>query len=170
MRLLVVPYLVFLASCSNVEQPTPSTISVRDAEHSLRAFGGRLLGADRGEFIGYLVYQDQNGENTTLLRENVHGIVENKEGIFVLTGLAHLGMSEGDLYKVTAGTKGQVQATKLGYLPGAPSNIKHNADGSISFLIDMGYRGSKRHYRCYSLTGAVVSYSNTCDSPARAGL
>ena len=167
MRLLVV---LFLVSCSNVEQPTPSTISVRDAEHSLRAFGGKLLGADRGEFIGYLVYQDQNGKNTTLLRENVHGIVENREGIFVLTGLAHLGMSEGDLYKVTAGTNGQVQATKLGYLPGAPSNIKHNADGSISFLIDMGYRGSKRHYQCYSLTGSVVSYSNTCDPPARAGL
>ncbi|MGY1459826.1 hypothetical protein ACW5F0_14475 [Luteimonas sp. A534] len=165
MHLRAALLLMVLTSCSNVEPPSVSPLSVGDAEHSLRAFNGKLLGADRGEFTGYLAYQDQSGKVTALLRENVHGIVENREGIFVLTGLAHLGTNDGYLYKVSAGSNGQIQASQLGYLPGAPSHVQHNADGSITFLIYMGYRGNERHYQCHSLVGSVVSYSNNCDPP-----
>lgn len=126
----VISLALTLCACSNTEPPRPSPLTLHDVEHQLPAFDGELLGASRGEFVGYLVHRDQQGNVTPLLRENVHGIVENEAGIFVLTGLSHLGISEGNLYQVRRGPDGGAAPILLGHLPGAPSEVARGSNGT----------------------------------------
>ena len=87
---------VAIASDSNSSSPQSSTANVPAPEprshpaHSLDAFGGRLIGTDRGEWIGRLQFEDPAGGVRTILEKNVLGIVKNKDGVFVFTGLDHL--------------------------------------------------------------------------------
>ena len=163
--LLAMPVALALWACSNVEPPSPSPLSVDDATHSLAALDGVLLGADRGEFGGYLAYRDRQGNVETLLLENVHGIVENQEGIFVLTGLSHLGMSAGNLYRLKSDADGTPRPVLLGYLPGAPSHVVRDPDATVHFLIEVQDGSGEGLYRCHALRGATVSYSNNCAPP-----
>ena len=100
MRPLLLTAMLVLSGCS-VEQPTPiQAPEVIVPDYSLDAFGGHLLGTDRGEWIGKLMFQDADGNLTTLLNENVHGIVENADGIFAFTGLARKLPRQADTSKV----------------------------------------------------------------------
>jgi hypothetical protein len=138
-------------------------------DHALAAFGGQLFGTDRGEWIGKVVFQDAAGNLQTLLNENVHGIVRNSAGIFVFTGLAHMGTNEGYIYTVALSANQQVQTALLGRLPGAPSQVSQKADGSITFLVFTGTSANRRAYECYSLTGKTVSRSYDCLPPKALG-
>lgn len=162
----VLSFALILCACSNVEPPRPSPLTLDDVEHELPAFEGVLLGASRGEFVGYLAHCDHGGNVTSLLRENVHGIVENEAGIFVLTGLSHLGISKGNLYQVRRGPDGVAVPILLGHLPGAPSHVvQEEEDGRIHFLIEIPHDSGRSLLQCHTLQGAAVSYSNSCDAP-----
>jgi hypothetical protein len=64
----------------------------------LRTSGGWLIGFDAGEFGGGLWWFSRDGHDSKkLLSENVHAIYETSDGIFVLAGLAHLSMDNGEI-------------------------------------------------------------------------
>ena len=136
------------------------------ADNSLAAFSGHLLGTDRGEWVGKLMFQDAHGNLVTLLNENVHGIVKNSEGIFVFTGLAHMSLNDGEIFTVARTPDGKLTTSSLGHLPGAPSRVRQREPGgATSFLVYSGFRGDQRLFNCYQLIGKVVSRGQDCLPP-----
>jgi hypothetical protein len=143
---------------------TPRT-SVAVPDFSFPAFEGRLYGMDGGEWGGKLVFQGPDGRQRVLLEENVHGIVRNSAGVFVFTGLAHMGVNDGYIYIVAPDSAGEVQVTRLGRLPGAPSRVVQSADGATAFLVHTdGVRGSAP-FECYELVGRTVTRGYGCLPP-----
>ena len=139
------------------------------ADHALHAFGGRLLGTDRGEWIGRLLFENDEGGLETILRENVHGIVENRAGVFAFTGLLHLQTNVGFIYRIDLTRNLDVNATRLGRLPGAPFDVTPHADGITTFLVAGRYDPKgRRIYDCYELAGQAVRHSYRCAPPSAA--
>jgi hypothetical protein len=168
-RLLLTTAL--LRGCAQQSAPTVAPAPVGPemhaviVDHALSAFSGRLLGTDHGEFAGSLMFEDAGGDRITLLKENVHGIVRNDAGVFVFTGLGHLGINDGYIYTISGGEP--FQAKILGRLPGAPQQVVQRADGVTSFLVFTG-RHSKNGrpvYACYALAGSRVAHDQACSPP-----
>lgn len=100
-------------------------------------FNGKLLiGANRGEWGGKLSVVDSDGTTYILVRDNIVQLIQEKDELFVFTGLAHLGSAQGAIYKLT-GNKEDVNAEKVTLLPGAPAVvvIERNDRGYFAFLI-----------------------------------
>jgi hypothetical protein len=137
----------------------------------LQAFGGKLLGTDRGEWIGELLFQDETGGVARVLHENVLGIAENPEGIFVFTGLHHRGTNIGFIHIVALIRENDVVATRLGRIPGAPSNVTRQPDGTTTFLVATDRYDQKKRliHECYELRGKVVERSLSCIPPKPLG-
>lgn len=136
-------------------------------DHVLPAFDGKLLGIDRGEWGGSLIFEDAAGSRQVVLDENVRGLIENPAGIFAFTGLAHLGINEGYIYVITREPNEKIYATMLGKLPGTPSQVTQLADRRTAFLVYSGHRNNAPYFECYALTGRMVSQSNECPPPKR---
>jgi hypothetical protein len=166
MRSLLLTVILVLCSCS-ADQSTPAqALEIVVPDYSLDVFGGRLLGTDRGEWIGKLMFQDADGNLETILNENVHGIVKNSDGVFVFTGLAHLGANEGYIFTIARKPDGPVTASRLGRLPGAPTRINQpQPDGATSFLVHSGFSGNRPLLECYQLIGNTVSRGHDCLPP-----
>ncbi|WP_148040948.1 hypothetical protein [Montanilutibacter psychrotolerans] len=166
MRLLLLMIILALCGCS-VEPSAPAqTPEVVVPDHSLDAFGGRLLGVDRGEWIGKLLFQDADGTLDTVLAENVHGIVRNSNGIFVFTGLAHMSVNEGYVHTVAREPDGRVTVSPLGRLPGAPTRVRQlQPEGATSFLVYSGFSNDRPLFECYQLIGKIVSRGHDCLPP-----
>lgn len=171
MRSLVLTLVALFCGCSGTSreperytQPTPQVIK---ADYMQPAFGGRLLGTDRGEWVGELLFQDEAGRLETILHENVHGIVENPAGIFVFTGLNHMRTNVGDIYTVTLTKNNDVVATRLGRIPGAPRDVTKQRDGTTTFLVttERYDREGRPIYDCYELRGKLVEHSLSCLPP-----
>jgi hypothetical protein len=166
MRSLLLTVMLVLCGCS-AEQRTPTKAQdILVPDYSLEAFGGRLLGTDRGEWIGKLMFQDADGNLSTILAENVHGIVKNPEGVFVFTGLAHLSLNEGYIYALTREPDGRVLASRLGRLPGAPTRVSQlQPEGATFFLVYSGFSNDRPLFECYQLQGKIVSRAQDCLPP-----
>jgi hypothetical protein len=63
---------------------------------------GIFKGIDHGEWGGGLYYYSKGSSQSsyTILNENVHGIFSFNGSIYVLTGIAHLSINEGKLYRI----------------------------------------------------------------------
>ena len=170
-RLLIA--LCIACGCSKSPAPVPaaSRTDVTKPDHVLPAFGGMLLGTDRGEWIGELAFQGSDGSFETVLKENVHGIVRNDSGVFVFTGLRHIHTNSGFIYTVTATSNNDIIATRLGRLPGAPSDVVRLPDGATTFLVHSGRLDAKGRpiADCYELRGKVVNRSSSCPPPMPQG-
>lgn len=144
------------------QAPAPQTR--RHGEHSLPAFGGLLIGTDRGEWIGRLQFQDPAGGLHTLLEKNVLGIVSNDAGIFVFTGLDHMSLNEGQIYVLKPDAGNTPHPELLARLPGTPGRIRQEADGTIRFLVFTGQRDQQGRFvpACYQLAGHAVSRAAGC--------
>jgi hypothetical protein len=103
----------------------------------LSAFGGELLGSDRGEWGGELVFRDRGGAIHPLTNGNVRGIVRMPFGIVVFTGLAHLGSSGGHLYSVVRRADGALVATLMRDLGGSPEAIRWTTRGDLVFQVNI---------------------------------
>jgi hypothetical protein len=100
-------------------------------------FNGKLLiGRNRGEWGGNLSFVDADGTSHVLIGKNVVQLIQEKDELFVFTGLAHGTIVQGELYKVTHDKEG-VSAEKLTLLPGAPEAVAtdRNDRGYFAFLI-----------------------------------
>ena len=96
------------------------------------AFDGWLLGANRGEFGGELMYQiGYEGAVHKLLDENVEDLYKLPFGFVATTGLAHMGYDGGALYLVTRTGKELPKASKLAELPAAPGTSWFLRSGNV---------------------------------------
>ena len=84
----------------------------------VRLNDGWLLGHDQGEWGGALVYKSGELEEE-LVSQNVRDIHLMPFGYVVLTGLSHLGHSNGAIY-VISGDEPEFEAEKLFQLPSSP--------------------------------------------------
>lgn len=103
----------------------------------LAAFGGNLLGADRGEWAGELVFRDAGGVIHPLLDQNVRGIARMPFGVIVFTGVAHLGVSKGAVYRVDQSPDGALAATLIRRLPGSPEELRRTTRGDLAVRVDI---------------------------------
>jgi hypothetical protein len=67
--------------------------------HELEIDNGIIVGTNRGEWGGKLIYKNDTLEYT-ILNENICGVLNYNNGVYVLTGLSHLGISEGKIIKL----------------------------------------------------------------------
>lgn len=170
MRLLLLAVVLASWGCSSEESAPSGNRQIVVPDYALDAFGGRLLGTDHGEWIGKLMFQDADGDVDTLLSENVHGIVENSEGIFVFTGLAHLSINDGFIYVVARNPSGELVASRIGKLPGAPTRVTQpQIGGATTFLVYSGYSNDRQLFECYQLIGKIVSRAYDCLPPKSSG-
>jgi len=108
---------------------------IQKAEYTFAAFGGELLGADRGEWGGELVFRDASGTVHPVLQRNVHGIVRMPFGVVVFTGLAHMGQSAGGIFRIEKRNDGAVAATRMHSLRGAPGDVRWTTSGDLVFSV-----------------------------------
>lgn len=99
----------------------------------VESFGnGWLVGADAGEWGGNLLWLNRDAsQKTELLRANVRGIVKVGKDVFILTGLAHLSIDEGKIYKLTADEKGTPKAQLTADLKTQPQAFAVETDDSF---------------------------------------
>lgn len=88
----------------------------------LRLDGGVLVGTNRGEWEGELVFLSSAAGRQLVIEKNVNVVGLHRVGshVVAVTGLAHLSVSEGALYRVDPGPDGRLRATEWRVLPGAP--------------------------------------------------
>ena len=125
---------------------------------------GLLMGSNRGEWGGELVYRNRQGKDEVLLTENVRGIFAAGSDALVFTGLAHMGINEGAVYRVVPGRR--PVARLLHRLIGEPRNIAQNRNGfHLEFQLFEGRTVSGeaiRVTRCYSLSQALALMEVVC--------
>jgi hypothetical protein len=90
-----------------------------------------LLGSNRGEWGGELVFTDGASAAVHVIEDNVQGIHRLPFGIVAVTGLAHLTLNHGMIYLVEVPANGRPKATKWKSLPGAPRKSGILPDGRL---------------------------------------
>lgn len=103
----------------------------------LKVDGGYLVGSDRGEWGGELVFIDAEGKQTTLLGENIYGIHRMASGLVALAGYGHF-TSEGVLFRVSRGEDGAWRASSWKVLPGTPRVSGVLANGNLFVACEGG--------------------------------
>lgn len=109
----------------------------RQRQDTKVTFNGKaFIGANRGEWGGNLSIVDPDGTAHILIRDNIVQLIQEKDELFVFTGLAHLGSAQGAIYKVTRG-QGDVNTEKVTLLPGAPEvvAVERSDSGYFAFLV-----------------------------------
>ena len=95
----------------------------------LRTSDGWLIGFDAGEFGGGLWwFSDDGSDSKKLLSNNVHAIYETADGMFVLAGLAHLGLDSGEVDQFID-TPDRVTLRWMKNLRGSPEASMVSPDG-----------------------------------------
>jgi hypothetical protein len=67
---------------------------------SVKVFNGWIVGLDAGEFGGNLKWYSENNKENYKISGMVHQLEKNDNSVFALTGLYHMGLSEGYLLKI----------------------------------------------------------------------
>lgn len=93
--------------------------------------GGWLVGANRGEWGGELVFLGDDGVNHTLISENIEDIYVLGDRIVAVTGLAHLMSNHGMLYELVRMADGKWSIQPWRALPGAPHASWLTATGDL---------------------------------------
>jgi hypothetical protein len=97
----------------------------------VKTAGGFLVGADRGEWGGELMFLGGHAPPVRLLGENTSGIFHLGSRIVVVTGLAHLLHNGGALYLASSVGPGKYEVSYWKTLPGAPRQSGILDDGSL---------------------------------------
>ena len=129
------------AACTPSAGGAPATATVREQagfDRRLPAFGGELLGSDRGEFVGELAFRSPGGEITPLLETNVRSLHETPTGFIAVTGLAHLSLNGGAIVSIARSGPHRLTVDKVTGLPGAPLATRQRADGSVAIKLFTG--------------------------------
>lgn len=120
---------------------------------ALRVDGGWLVGGDRGEWGGELVFVGDDGRFQEILDDNVEDIHRLGDGIVAIVGLAHMSLNDGAIMKLERAADGQWQAHRWRVLPGAPGGSVVTREGIIvpvvgggAILVDAG--GGMRMVDC----------------------
>jgi hypothetical protein len=98
---------------------------------AVQAFGGWLLGSNRGEWGGELAFKSPDGPVIILAEDNIVEIIRMPSTFVAVAGLAHLSMSEGAIYEISANDRGVPRAERRHVLPGAPGSIRLLRSGDL---------------------------------------
>lgn len=96
----------------------------------LRVSGGWLLGGDRGEWGGELVFKGDKQQSGKIFEENVEGLFRLGGRTIAVTGLAHLGLNDGMIYELNF-VEGKWSASPWRALPGAPRRSGKLKNGEV---------------------------------------
>lgn len=91
-------------------------------EFALKAFSGWLVGADRGEWGGELVYIPDRGESAVLYEGNIEDIFPLGDQLVATSGLAHMIGNRGVLLRVDEADRGRFSVVPWKRLPAAPTS------------------------------------------------
>lgn len=91
---------------------------------------GWLLGSDRGEWGGSLVFKSNSGEQQNIIDDNIEDIYKFSYGYIVTAGLGHMGLSRGSIYLVTI-ENGKYIAEKLHSLVAPPKTSWLTSSGEL---------------------------------------
>ena len=95
---------------------------------------GKLVGTDHGEWGGDLKWIPDNGTPQVLDRDNVRGIVDDKDGALVIFGLAHMSFDYGYVLRLTPNAAGTWTQTDIAHLPGEPVSWTRLKSDRIAIL------------------------------------
>lgn len=101
---------------------------------ALRVGAGWLLGADRGEWGGELVYAADDGRKQRVLDGNIEDVYNLGGQVIALGGLAHMMFNEGTVHRLRQSAAGEWTAEPWLQLPGAPESSWPVETGEI--LVD----------------------------------
>jgi hypothetical protein len=142
--------------------------------HALAAYDGQLLGGDRGEWGGELLFRDSKGGIHRLLENNVHGIFEMPFGIVAFTGLAHMTSNQGAIYIVQRNRNGDISVNIFRRLPGTPRDVFRTETGDVVFRVSTGKFEDKGDHGeeildCYLLKKSGAVEDLPCSSVTKVG-
>lgn len=103
----------------------------------VRVDGGYIVGRDFGEFGGELMFVGRHRRQIMLVDDNTSGLYRMKSGIVAVTGLGHLIIDRGVLYRITGGA-GDWKAIKWKILPGAPRRSRLLPSGDLFVACQSG--------------------------------
>ena len=83
----------------------------------LHILEGKLVGTNRGEWGGQLIWQPNSGEPEVLVKDNVVGIASDTDGAVVLFGLAHMSLAYGYALQVVRTPENAWRLTEVARLP-----------------------------------------------------
>ena len=163
MRIIFAILLVLCAACqpshtnavAQAEREQAEIILQARTKQSPKAFGGTVIGKDKGEWGGEVAFVESNGNTYRLVADNSHGIFDTANGVVALTGLAHRGINRGTVYRISRRAGERVEATATLRLPGSPCDVIRT-DRGIKMRIFMGVNSTPNGrgesvFGCYSL-------------------
>jgi HEAT repeat protein len=101
-------------------------------EVGIRVSNGWVLGADRGEWGGDLVFRQDALPAVRLLEDNIHGVFRfPNQRIVAVAGLAHLGGNSGRIYEVKCLGAGKCSAEWWKQLPASPREVWMTKSGQL---------------------------------------
>ena len=130
---------------------------------------GMLLVTDGGEFGGQLAYRAPSGSTTVLLNENPQA-VHRLDQVYAFTGLHHMSMNRGSIYRIDRSTDGMPRAVLVATLDGAPLAIRKSGSGiafNTSIFQRRGDDGRAQfETKCYAFSAPAQVKAVACDSHA----
>ena len=103
--------------------------------HQYKSQNYTFVGTNKGEWGGKLEAINKKGKSKIILYDNIIEMIYHNKSLFVFTGLAHMGMNRGAIYKINSLNRSPT-VERLTLLPGAPSAIfKKKNNNKASFLV-----------------------------------
>lgn len=114
--------------------------------HVQQVDDGWLIGSDNGEWGGNLSWFNLDGskKKTLLFNENVRGLVKSSTGIFVVTGLHHLGLFEGKIFHIEKREDGNWDAKLLVDFRGIPHTFTQESTDSLLVVAGNRHQSSPK--------------------------
>jgi HEAT repeat protein len=105
----------------------------RDEEkmRGVKVEDGYLVGSDRGEWGGEIVYVNHAGKARILMPVNTEAIYRTKAGFLAVSGVAHMTFNSGCVFRISKTTEGEWSASNWRVLPGAPRVSRLLKDGNL---------------------------------------
>lgn len=110
----------------------PEAEKFRHVAATLKVADGWLVGFNDGEWGGALYWFNPDGTaKYKISHGNIVGFVQTSNGIFAISGLAHLGLSEGNILSISqSSNRAPWETTTRWRLPQAPRAIVQHPDGN----------------------------------------
>lgn len=104
---------------------------LRTPSCGVHVFDGKILGFDSGEWGGKLIHEDYCGNKIELLDKNIHSLHRMKSGLVAVTGIGHLTMALGSVFRVKFDPRHGWAAEHWRALPGDPLNAQLLKSGDL---------------------------------------
>jgi HEAT repeat protein len=102
-----------------------------EPRRGLKVKNGYLLPIDEGEWGGKLEFVEPSGTAVTVYPDNTSAIHRTPQGIYAISGIAHMIDNYGVILKLSATESGKWTVTKWRTLPGGPIFSRLLKDGSL---------------------------------------